>query len=96
MNKPLITQVLGYIAGSSVIIVNIPQIYTICKNKSAKDVSLYMILLNIFTGILFLIYGILLEELPLIICETLYIIVSIILLIIKIYYNHKNGERICN
>ena len=96
MNKELITQVLGYIGGVFVIIINIPQIYTICKNKSAEKVSLYMILLNIITGIIFIAYGILIEQLPLIVSNCIYIIISNTLFTIKIYYNCKNKEKICN
>ncbi len=86
LNKDIIlaSQIVGYIAGVSVIILNIPQIYIIIKNKSSKNVSLFMIILNLISGALFLTYGILINQLPIIICNILYLLVSIILLICKI------------
>jgi MtN3 and saliva related transmembrane protein len=89
-NVVFASQIVGYIAGSSVVILNIPQLIIIIKNKSAKDVSVYTIILNLVSGILFLTYGILLYQFPLIVCNSLYCIVTLILLYCKLYFDKKN------
>ena len=91
-NVILASQIIGYLAGASVVTLNIPQIVAIIKNKSASDVSLLTILLNLLAGFLFLIYGILLFQFPLIINNGLYIIITLILLYCKIYFDKKKSK----
>ena len=84
------SQIIGYIAGSTVVFINIPQIFLICKNKSSDDVSLLTIIINLISGILFLIYGALIFQLPLIICNGLYIIITLILIYVKIRFKSND------
>lgn len=87
-NIKLSSQIIGFIAGITVILLNIPQIFLMFKNKSSKDISFFTIILNIISGILYLIYGILIYQLPLIICNTLYIIITFIMLYTKNKFNN--------
>jgi len=62
-----ITAYVGYIAGAFVAIAMLPQLYRAWKTKHTKDISLIAFSL-LSTGIgLWLVYGILIQDLPLII-----------------------------
>lgn len=87
MTKELVKNILGYSAAVSLIITLIPQIYYIYKRKKADDISYFFFGLQILTCTLFLIYGILLEELPLIIANTLVLLQSFILYLFKYRYS---------
>ena len=84
------SQIIGYIAGATVVLINIPQTFLIFKNKSSDDVSLLTIIINLISGMLFLTYGILIYQLPLIICNFLYILVTIILIYAKFKFKSLN------
>ena len=89
----LASQILGYISISIMIPINIPQVVQIFKTKSAKDVSLLSIILNILCGITHTSYGILIQELPIIIGECIYTLISIILLIGKFKYDKETCKK---
>lgn len=77
---------LGYIAGALTTFSFIPQLIRIFKTKSAHDISLVfnaMFLIGIF---LWLTYGILIKETPIIIWNAIAAALSCILLYAKIRY----------
>ena len=79
--------VFGYLAGVSLIITLLPQIYTTYKSKKADDLSYFFLFMNILTCSLFLIYGVLLGELPLILANTAVLSQTFILIILKFIYS---------
>jgi len=83
MSKELAKNILGYSAAVSLIITLIPQLYYTYKRKKADDISYFFLGLQILTCTLFLIYGILLEELPLILANTLVLLQSFTLFLFK-------------
>ncbi len=64
----------------------IPQVVKIHKTKSADDVSLYMFILFTAGIILWLIYGIKKEMLPVIVANSITLILSLAILVMKIKY----------
>ena len=84
------TQVIGYLAAFFLVITLLPQVYHTYKLKNADSISIYFLLLQVKTCSLFLTYGILLEEMPLILANCLVLIQSFILLAFKIHYSKKN------
>ena len=91
----LLDQVFGYIGCSLLVTTLIPQIYTNYKSKTMKDVSIIFILLQNLTCIIFLIYGCLLQEYPLIIANGIVEFQCLILLSMKFIYD-KDGELTVN
>ena len=87
MSKELAKNILGYSAALSLIITLIPQLYYTYKRKKADDISYFFLGLQILTCTLFLIYGILLEELPLILANTLVLLQSFTLFLFKYRYS---------
>jgi len=81
-----ITQTFGYLGASTLIITLLPQIYLTYKTKKVENLSLGFLCLQELTCILFLIYGIMLKEIPLIVANSLVGLQGISLLSMKIMY----------
>lgn len=79
-------EILGLTAGSLTTIAFLPQLIQTWKSKSAKDISLGMFLL--FTGgiILWLIYGIFMKDMPIILANSLTLVLASMILFFKIKY----------
>ena len=91
-NQPyvkLVSQIIGYLAELSIVILNIPQIILICRKKSGKNVSTTMIFFNIGSGVLFLTYGILIYQWPMIIGNSLYLVISFIMMAAKFLFKNN-------
>jgi|TARA_B100001057_G_C22802622_1_gene932115 MtN3 and saliva related transmembrane protein len=82
----LVLKYIGFFAAFCTTFAFFPQAIKVWKTKSTKDISLYMFI--IFTAGVFswLIYGIILSDLPLIIANALTLILSIFILIYKLRY----------
>lgn len=89
-----IIDIFGYI-GSSLVSVNlIPQIITIIKKKSGKNISYLTCSINIVACGFMLFYGYSKQLIPVIICNGLILFFSIIILTLKKYYNIVNNYSI--
>ncbi len=91
-----IADILGYIGSSLVSINLIPQIIVIIKNKSGKDLSYLTSLTNVVASVLMLVYGINKKLIPVIICNSLILMSSIIILSLKKYYENINSYDVKN
>lgn len=81
------TIILGYIATFLINIAYVPQVVKTIKTKNVEGLSLMMFTILILAGILWIIYGVLLNSFPLIICNGVNVIQSCILLFYKIKYD---------
>ena len=81
-----LSQFFGYIGASTLIITLIPQLFLTFKTKKVDNLSIGFLFLQNLTCVLFLIYGILLKEIPLIIANSIVGIQSLILLGLKVKY----------
>ena len=81
-----ITTIIGSVGGFLTTLSALPQAIKSWREKSAKDISLYMyILLN--TGvILWLIYGILIQDFVVIIANLVSLLINLVILYLKIRY----------
>ena len=86
LNKD-ITEVIGYCGAACLTISLIPQIIHTIKTKRVSDISYGFISLQILTCILFLIYGIMLLEKPLIIANGIVLLQLLLFLGLKLKYN---------
>lgn len=73
-------QILGLAAGTITSITFLPQVIHIWKTKSAKDLSLTMLLLLILGVTMWLSYGLLIKDTAIIYTNSMVLIMSIILL----------------
>ncbi|HKN87735.1 MAG TPA: SemiSWEET transporter [Nitrospiraceae bacterium] len=78
--------IIGLVAGTLTTIAFLPQLTMTWKSKSAKDVSLGMFLIFCSGVLLWLIYGILIDALPIILTNTATLILSGAILMLKLKY----------
>ncbi len=83
----LVTEIIGFsaaIVGTSLML---PQVIKCIKTRKVDDISLGMLLLYFFNCLLWLIYGTLIIAWPVIICNFLALIISIVQLALKLKYS---------
>ena len=78
--------ILGLIAGFLTTINALPQVIKTWKTKKTKDISLLMYVTLTLGIILWLIYGLLVQDLPLILANSITLILVFIVLIFKLKY----------
>ncbi|MEA5461374.1 SemiSWEET transporter [Arcicella sp. LKC2W] len=79
-------ETLGYVAGILTTIAFVPQVIQIYKTKSAKDVSLAMFLLFTAGVVMWLVYGIKSNAVPVIAANALTLLLSLVILFFKFKY----------
>lgn len=84
------TELLGLIAGGLTSIAMMPQLIKVLKEKNAEDISELMILVLISGLSLWVWYGILQDELPIILSNGFSVLVNLTLLICCIIFKKKN------
>jgi len=78
--------ILGLIAGTCTTAAFLPQLVKIWKTKSTRDISLLMYVV-ICTGILlWLIYGVIIDSVPVILANAVTLVIAAMILILKIRY----------
>ena len=78
--------VIGFIAAACTTIAFLPQVIKTCRMKETRDISLLMYLVLI-TGIsLWVLYGLLIGDYPILIANGVTVILALIILIAKIRY----------
>ena len=78
--------VIGLIAAACTTFAYVPQAIKIIKTKDTKSLSLIMYVIMTIGIVLWLSYGILLKDLPIIIANTVTLIFAGIILVLKIKY----------
>jgi len=84
------TELLGLIAGAITSIAMLPQLIKVIKEKNAEDISVVMLLVLITGLSLWVWYGILQDELPIILSNGFSVLVNLTLLICCIIFKKKN------
>ncbi len=83
----MLTTILGLIAGTLTTIAFIPQAVKTWKTKSAKDLSLGMYLIFCCGVLLWMLYGILISDLPVILANGATLVLALSILYFKLAYN---------
>ena len=91
--QDILTDAIGYVAGSCAAIISVPQIYKVIKTKSAHDVAIWTIVLLMITSFLYTVYGFLIGSLPLIITDIAAFILNTIMLVLRIVYGRKGDKE---
>jgi len=78
---------IGYIAAALTSISAIPQLIKIYKMKSAKTLSWIFSMIMIASAILWLVYGIIINKIPIIVCNFLLLCIWIGIIILKLKYD---------
>lgn len=83
------TEVIGLTASALSSLTFMPQVYRAWKTKRIDDLSLAMMFFVLFSTILWLVYGIGRGALPVIICNGIIFVLSLILIYFKISFKKK-------
>ena len=83
------TEIIGLTASALSSLTFMPQVYKAWKTKSVEDLSLAMVFFIFFSTILWLIYGFGRGALPIIICNGIIFVLSILLLYFKFSFKKK-------
>jgi MtN3 and saliva related transmembrane protein len=81
--------ILGHIASALSSLTFIPQVYHTWKTKSVKDLNLWMILIVFASTVIWLIYGIEKELLPVVICNSIICFLSLVMIYFKYKYSNQ-------
>jgi MtN3 and saliva related transmembrane protein len=85
MNTEL-SDALGLLAGTLTTIAFLPQLLKTWKSKSARDVSLVMMITFSIGVFLWIVYGIAIEAMPIIVANVVTLTLALLILILKIRY----------
>ena len=85
MTKFIITYI-GFFAAFCTTIAFLPQAIKVYKTKSTKDISLYMFLIFTIGVLSWLIYGLVINDLPIILANAVTLVLSFFILIYKIKF----------
>ena len=77
---------IGFFAAFCTTIAFVPQAIKVYKSKSTKDISLYMFLIFTIGVLSWLIYGIIIFNLPVILANAVTLVLSFFILIYKLRY----------
>ena len=78
--------IFGYLAAVCTAISFLPQAIKVYQTKSTKDISLYMFLIFTIGVLSWLIYGIIIKDLPVILANAVTLILSFFILIYKLRF----------
>jgi MtN3 and saliva related transmembrane protein len=93
MGNPMdMIQILGLVAGTCTSLAAVPQLVKAWKTKEVKDVSLKMFLLYVVGIVLWLVYGILRTDIPIIITNSLSLTFNVAMLVLKLKYKDKPAD----
>ena len=81
--------ILGLVAGGVTSVAMLPQLIKVLKNKDVEDLSLLMILFLIFGLSLWVWYGFIKDELPIILSNAFAVLVNVSLLISYFMYRKR-------
>jgi MtN3 and saliva related transmembrane protein len=85
-----ITDVVGLFAGICVTISVIPQILKVWKTKKVKQISLLTFSVLTFGIAIWVVYGILKNDLPIIITNSISLLLNLLMVYFIIYYEKEN------
>lgn len=80
------TQIIGLVAGICTATSMLPQIFKTLKEKKAEDVSLKMLLVLMSGIILWIIYGIRRNDMPIIATNSFSLLVNMTMIVLRIRY----------
>jgi MtN3 and saliva related transmembrane protein len=81
--------ILGYAAGAVTAFTFLPQVIKTWQSRSAKDVALNMFIIAFVNEIMWLVYGIKLNNWVIISTNAVMLVMSGIMIMLKLKYNHQ-------
>lgn len=82
-------EIIGYIAGALIVGCLIPQLVYLIKNKQSRDLSITMFVVMLIAEILWITYGVLINDLRIVLTNVLSSVITIIMIILCIVYRNN-------
>lgn len=90
-------EIMGFIAGTCTSLSFLPQIFKMAKTGKVRDISVYMYLVLSLGIFLWLIYGLNIRELPIIIANSVSLVLCLVILVMKFVFScikePRSGEE---
>ncbi len=84
---------LGLVAGVMTTVSFLPQLFKVWRSKSASDLSFVMLLILTMGIFLWLIYGLLIQDIAMILTHSVSLILSSLILMCKVKYQRQERRR---
>ncbi|HPG09990.1 MAG TPA: SemiSWEET transporter [Chitinophagaceae bacterium] len=81
--------IMGYAAGALTAFTFLPQVIKTWREKAAKEVSLYMFIIAFVNEILWLTYGVMINNWVIMVTNIIMLFMSAIMILLKLKYNHR-------
>ncbi len=85
-----VTQLVGISAGILTAVSMLPQLIKIVKDKKAEDVSIIMVIVLLAGLSMWIVYGVMKKDYPIIVTNCFSVVVNLLLLIFRIRYSGKD------
>lgn len=85
----MFTDFIGYLAGILLTMCFLPQIFKTIKIKKADEVSMLMLILSLFSALLYEIYAFLLGLWPVLVMNAIFALLIVVEIFLKIYYDRQ-------
>ena len=82
-------EIIGFVAGGLSSALFIPQIIKIFKEKSAEEISLLTCIIGVISSGLWLWYGIIQDHISMMVTNSIAIVATVLLVILKLMYSEK-------
>ena len=86
----MLTTIVGYLATATGTCLMLPQFYKTLKTRSVKDVSWLMLIVYFFNCIFWLTYGLLLDATPIILTNSIALIISVAQIVLQVRYSRNS------
>ena len=91
-----VSNTIGYVAAIFLSILFIPQVVKTYRTKNVQGISLIFLILEVITCILFITYGILIKDIPVIVANCTALLCNILLIVAKLTFNKINNDSLDN
>ncbi len=82
---------LGFAAGTVTTLAFVPQLVRVVRNRSARDISFWSFLIFVTGVALWDAYGLFIRSWPIIIANSVTLVISLAILLLKVHYDRHPG-----
>lgn len=92
-DSDVVAQVVGYTAGALIAVLNVPLAFETWKTRSVATLVWATLGLHLAAGLLFLVYGILIEQAPMYVSNGIYIATTLFLSVCKVKFGSEPRQK---
>ena len=89
----ILVDVFGYVSGVLVGVTLMPQVYKTLKHKTAKHLSFKFLIISLFASISKIVYGVLINQLPIVITAPIILCQTLIIMVAKAIFDAREKKQ---